>query len=322
MRRRASAAAAGRRRRRRFRSCRRRPAPAARIRRWTTSRRRNEGTPRRRPPAMSETARAPLVSRTPAAPAAAPPVPAEASSVRSVRDALGNRGFACFLQAKLTVGHPDDPLEREADDVAEQVMRMPDESVSTQGMSPPAVQRKCAECEQADEDEQSMRVQTKRDGPAAMTSASSDIASRVAALGGRGDPLAPGIRSYFEPRFGRDLGAVPGGTPQFFFRYKVAPGQVNPATLFRNQPRVQVVATTRSLGYQRPSIDAEPTTDRSLTARFDAFKKLVRDAGRVRLLGNRRALDMWRAYLATRLTPGQIQAQVHVSEVDAILNRA
>src|SRR5439155_6303986 len=208
MRRRASAAAAGRRRRRRFRSCRRRPAPAARIRRWTTSRRRNEGTPRRRPPAMSETARAPLVSRTPAAPAAAPPVPAEASSVRSVRDALGNRGFACFLQAKLTVGHPDDPLEREADDVAEQVMRMPDESVSTQGMSPPAVQRKCAECEQADEDEQSMRVQTKRDGPAAMTSASSDIASRIAALGGRGDPLAPGIRSYFEPRFGRDLGAV------------------------------------------------------------------------------------------------------------------
>src|SRR5207245_1240497 len=83
---------------------------------------------------------------------AAPPVPAEASSVRSVRDALGNRGFACFLQAKLTVGHPDDPLEREADDVAEQVMRMPDESVSTQGMSPPAVQRKCAECEQEAEE--------------------------------------------------------------------------------------------------------------------------------------------------------------------------
>ena len=81
----------------------------------------------------------------------------------------------------------------------------------------------------------------------------------------------PGFLTFANPSIPLSLGKSFGNTPQFFFRYKVAPGQVNPATLFRNQPRVQVVATTRSLGYQRPSIDAEPTTDRSLTARFDAF---------------------------------------------------
>lgn len=32
------------------------------------------------------------------------------------------------LQAKLTVGSPDDPLENEADAMADRVMRMPDET--------------------------------------------------------------------------------------------------------------------------------------------------------------------------------------------------
>src|SRR5215212_6679337 len=41
-------------------------------------------------------------------------------------------------QAKLTVGAPDDAFEREADEVADQVMRMPE----------PGVQRMCHECEE------------------------------------------------------------------------------------------------------------------------------------------------------------------------------
>ena len=43
-----------------------------------------------------------------------------------------------FFQTKLSVGAPDDPLEREADAVADKVMRMPENSF---------VQRKCAHCE-------------------------------------------------------------------------------------------------------------------------------------------------------------------------------
>src|SRR5689334_7305006 len=34
--------------------------------------------------------------------------------------------FSSFIQPKLTVSSPDDPQEKEADEVAEQVMRMPD----------------------------------------------------------------------------------------------------------------------------------------------------------------------------------------------------
>ena len=43
-----------------------------------------------------------------------------------------------FFQTKLSVGSPDDPLEKEADDTAERVMRMPDTSF---------IQRKCTHCE-------------------------------------------------------------------------------------------------------------------------------------------------------------------------------
>src|SRR5262245_47554199 len=39
---------------------------------------------------------------------------------------LGNRAVSRFLQAKLTLSHPDDPYEREADRVADTVMRMPE----------------------------------------------------------------------------------------------------------------------------------------------------------------------------------------------------
>jgi phage-related protein len=47
-------------------------------------------------------------------------------------------GAGLLLQTKLSVGSPDDPLEKEADDTAERVMRMPDTSF---------IQRKCAHCE-------------------------------------------------------------------------------------------------------------------------------------------------------------------------------
>jgi hypothetical protein len=46
------------------------------------------------------------------------------------------------IQRKLSIGSPDDPLEHEADAVADKVMRMPE---------PNFIQRKCAECEEEDE---------------------------------------------------------------------------------------------------------------------------------------------------------------------------
>jgi hypothetical protein len=66
---------------------------------------------------------------------------------------VGNQGMyrllrAGAVQTKLTVGSVDDPYEREADRIAEDVMRMPDPrtDVPVQRV-PPVIQRLCAECE-------------------------------------------------------------------------------------------------------------------------------------------------------------------------------
>ena len=56
--------------------------------------------------------------------------------------ALPLGGGAGMLQPKLKIGAVDDPLEREADSLADHVMRMPDK----------LVQRKCANCKEEDDD--------------------------------------------------------------------------------------------------------------------------------------------------------------------------
>jgi Domain of unknown function (DUF4157) len=92
------------------------------------------------------------------------------------------------VQAKLTVGPVDDPLEREADRVADAV-------VSGQA-APGAIQRKCAECE---EDEQ--RAMRKAAGPVPLAVAA------LPNLGG-GVPLPASVRAAMEPRFGRSFADV------------------------------------------------------------------------------------------------------------------
>lgn len=49
------------------------------------------------------------------------------------------------VQPKLRVGAPDDPAEREADQIADRVMRMPEPSVHPRP-APAGIQRMCAEC--------------------------------------------------------------------------------------------------------------------------------------------------------------------------------
>ncbi len=56
-----------------------------------------------------------------------------------------------IIQTKLTVGAPDDPYEKEADAMADKVMRMPEHSF---------VQRKCAECSEEDEKQVQRKVNT------------------------------------------------------------------------------------------------------------------------------------------------------------------
>ena len=51
------------------------------------------------------------------------------------------------IQAKLEIGAVDDPLEHEADRVAERVMRMPDPALVVRA-SPQRISRKCTACEE------------------------------------------------------------------------------------------------------------------------------------------------------------------------------
>lgn len=86
-----------------------------------------------------------------------------------------------YVQAKLRVGPPDDNYEREANRVADKVMRMPEPSVQRQTKSVPG---------------------------AGTPSANPPTSPRLSALRGIGEPLPAATRGFFEPRFDEDFGGV------------------------------------------------------------------------------------------------------------------
>jgi hypothetical protein len=113
-----------------------------------------------------------------------------------------------IVQPKLTVGHADDPYEREADRIADQVMRMPSPHSSGHGLSITPVtahqaQRKCAECE---EEEEEGKLQRKESSGAEAPATAPPIVDQT--LCWPGQPLDAATRAYFEPRFGHDFSGV------------------------------------------------------------------------------------------------------------------
>jgi hypothetical protein len=107
------------------------------------------------------------------------------------------------LQAKLEVGAVDDPLEEEADRVADRVMRMPAMSatgVHTGAATGSALRRKCAGCEEED------NLQRKAVGTSEAAAAAPPIVHEV--LGSPGQPLDAATRAFMEPRFGHDFSGV------------------------------------------------------------------------------------------------------------------
>jgi len=109
---------------------------------------------------------------------------------------------AGVIQAKLSVGQPNDPYEQEADRVADSVM----------GTSGPQLQRACAcggECPKCrtQPDQGQVRLQTKHvqssePGETEAPSAVDDV------LRSSGQPLDPATRGFMESRFGHDFGQV------------------------------------------------------------------------------------------------------------------
>jgi hypothetical protein len=106
------------------------------------------------------------------------------------------------LQAKLIVGQVNDPLEYEADSVADQVMRMAD-PVFAINASPSRVSRKCAACEE--EEQETLRTKRAETGGATSGEAPAIVHDVLRAPG---QPLDPASREFFEPRFGRDFSGV------------------------------------------------------------------------------------------------------------------
>jgi hypothetical protein len=109
---------------------------------------------------------------------------------------------AASTHADLRVGAIDDPLEREADAVADRVMRMADPGVSVASV-PMRVSRKCAACE---ETSAVAGLQRKESAPRPGRDQAPPIVH--ATLSSPGRPLDPAVRTFFEPRFGRDFGPV------------------------------------------------------------------------------------------------------------------
>ena len=126
---------------------------------------------------------------------------------------LGDKSFlkkaapTPFFQPKLTVNTPGDAYEQEADAVADQVMRMQEGDAPIVQRMPLTsvgdVQRKCAACEQ--EEQQAQRKES--GGGDASGKAAPGIVSAVLSSGS-GRPIEGGTRQFMESRFGQDFGQV------------------------------------------------------------------------------------------------------------------
>lgn len=99
------------------------------------------------------------------------------------------------IQTKLTVGAPNDKYEREADRVADQVMRMPQPQL--QGTSPKRANREVGQ----------EQIQTKRNRLAGPDG--TEVPSSVhEVLRSQGQPMDQATRTFYEPQFGRDFSNV------------------------------------------------------------------------------------------------------------------
>ena len=143
-----------------------------------------------------------------------------------------------LFQPKLTVGAPDDPYEKEADAVADKVMRMPEQNfvqrkctacekegkiqrkVEEDELSVQAklinghsfIQRKCTECEKEEKihlkplaESITPFIQAKSDGE---SSASESLSSSIQNSRGNGSSLDSNTQSFMESRFGADFNSV------------------------------------------------------------------------------------------------------------------
>ncbi len=145
---------------------------------------------------------------------------------RSTACACGGGCPRCApLQAKLEIGQPGDKYEQEADRIANQVMRMPDDAIQPTPLADhisPLVQRQIdgeedeeepiqakleSPLQRQAEGEEEETIQAKGDSPS--TSIATPMRqTNINTLIGGGHPLPDSVRKFFEPRFGYDFSGV------------------------------------------------------------------------------------------------------------------
>jgi len=104
---------------------------------------------------------------------------------------------AVILQRKLAIGSVDDPLEHEADRVAEQVVQMPDPRHAA-ASAPQQISRNWVAREKDGKLQEKEAEPHEAEAPASVHEA----------LRSPGQPLDAATRAYFEPRFGHDFSNV------------------------------------------------------------------------------------------------------------------
>jgi hypothetical protein len=147
---------------------------------------------------------------------------------------LGNSACQHLLQAKLTISHPNDIYEQEADRVADAVMRMPEQAAGTDRTVVPQIQRLCPGCEEElkrqplEEEEEMVQARPLAPGGALQRQVPEEeeeplrakvdsysigemrpeVEAAIQSLPVRGEPLPQPLRAFMEPRFNADFRAV------------------------------------------------------------------------------------------------------------------
>ncbi len=117
------------------------------------------------------------------------------------------------VQRKLSIGTVNDPLEQEADAMADTVMRMPSSPFSAgRRAADEAIQRKCSHCEEEDQVQRKPLassitpfIQTKGGGGG---TASDTVTQQISATRGSGSSMDRPTQSFMESRFGADFSNV------------------------------------------------------------------------------------------------------------------
>ena len=150
------------------------------------------------------------------------------SPMTEMSRALGNQAMqpayhGPVIQPKLTISQPGDPYEREADQIADQIMRMPDQESFSTSPSLTTIQRTCAvcgngmkPCSQCSQKEETLQRKSLVSHMTSLIQRHSrnhedvfpNVQTSMNAIRGDGQPLPNAARAFFEPRFRESFQAV------------------------------------------------------------------------------------------------------------------